>query len=126
MYSDIIKASAQSKGLCVEAKAQYLGEDIIVSVGGGTQHHVGAVSLAVFEPERDSATVSTVCVYSHRDDAVSSYFAKKISREMKCTVSVSAGIHIDNANEAQIAELSMLSRKCCDEILRLLKAGGTL
>ncbi len=126
MYSDIIKASAQSKGLCVEAKAQYLGEDIIVSVGGGTLHHIGAVSLAVYEHERDSATVSTVCVYSHRDDAVSSYFAKTISREMKCTVSVSAGIHVDNASEAQIAELSMLSRKCCDEILRLLKAGGTL
>ncbi len=126
MYSDIIKASAQSKGLYVEAKAQYLGEDIIVSVGGGTLYHIGAVSLAVYEPERDSATVSTVCVHTHRDDAISSYFAKKISREMKCTVSVSAGIHIDNADETQISELSMLSRKCCDEILRLLKAGGTL
>ena len=123
MYSDIIKASVKSAELCVEAKAQYLGEDIVISVGGGSLHHIGAVSLAVYEPERDSATVSTVCVYSHRDDAVSSYFAKTISREMKCSVSVSAGIHIDNATEAQIDELSILSRKCCDEILRLLKEG---
>ena len=126
MYSDIIKASASQNGLLVEARAYYLGDDIVVSVGGGTQYHIGAVSIAVFEPERDSATVSTLCVYSHRDDSISAFFAKKISREMKCTVSVSAGIHVDNADENQIELLSKLSRECCDGIICRLKTGGAL
>ena len=126
MYSDIIKASASQNGLLVEARAYYLGDDIVVSVGGGTRYHIGAVSIAVFEPERDSATVSTLCVYSHRDDSISAYFAKKISRDLKCTVSVSAGIHVDNADENQIELLSKLSRECCDGIICRLKTGGSL
>ncbi len=126
MYSNIIKASAAQGDMLVEAGAYYLGDDIVVSVGGGSHHHVGAVSLAVYEPERDSATVSTMCVYSHRDDAVSSYFAKNISREMRCTVSVSAGIHVDNASGIQIELLSKLSRECCDELICQLKSGGAL
>ena len=67
MYSDIIKASASQNGLLVEARAYYLGDDIVVSVGGGTQYHIGAVSIAVFEPER-------VLLYP---DIVSSYFNNK-------------------------------------------------
>ena len=126
MYSDIIKASASQNGLLVEARAYYLGDDIVVSVGGGTRYHIGAVSIGVYEPERDSATVSTLCVYSHRDDSVSAYFAKKISREMKCTVSVSAGIHVDSAGENQIELLSKLSRECCDGIICRLKTGGAI
>ncbi|MBE7017925.1 MAG: hypothetical protein E7420_07235 [Ruminococcaceae bacterium] len=112
--------------MLVEARAYYLGDDIVVSVGGGSHYHIGAVSIAVYEPERDSATVSTLCVYSHRDDTVSAYFAKKISREMKCTVSVSAGIHVDNASEIQIEALSKLSCECCEKLVCQLKAGGAL
>lgn len=124
MFSDYLVATAQSSEFMVEASASRLGNDIVVWVGGGCLHHIGAVSLAVYEPDRDSATVSTVCVYSHRDDAVSSYFAKRISREMKCTVSVSAGIHIDDADEEQIKSLTSLSYECCEKIIKLLKTGG--
>ena len=126
MYSDIIKVSAAKEDMLVEVCAHYRGKDIVVSVGGGSHHHIGAVSLALYEAERDSATVSTISVYSHRDDAVSSYFAKRISREMKCTVSVSAGLHVDDANEIQIETLSNLGRECCEKIIERLKAGERL
>ena len=84
MFFDGISARAGEYQYAVNASASVLGRDIAVAVTGGTAPHIGAVSLAVYEPERDSATVSTVTVHSHRDDAVSAYFAKLISREMKC------------------------------------------
>ena len=105
----------------VEAQALVCGNDISVTVCGGTGYHVGAMALAVFEPERDSATVSVVTVHTHRDDKVAAHFAKEISREMKCTVSVSAGIHVDNASSGDIEELWKTSGRCCEELIMCLK-----
>ena len=81
----------------IHATAVLCGGDLSVTLCGGTLMHVGAVSLAVYEPERDSATVSTVTVFTHRDDHLSSRVAKQLSSALKCTVTVTAGVHIDSA-----------------------------
>ena len=106
----------------VEAQALVCGNDISVTVCGGTGYHVGAMALAVYEPERDSATVSVVTVHTHRDDKVAAHFAKEISREMKCTVSVSAGIHVDNAALQELEKLWNNSVECCSRLLAELRA----
>jgi len=121
MYSKLFKATAGVMPHLVWARAIKCGSDLSVIVGGGTQAHIGAVSLGVYEPVRDSATVSTVTVHTHRDDAVAAYFAKNLSREIKCTVSVSAGIHVDEAGEEDIALLRKNSEKCCTELVAILK-----
>lgn len=92
------------------------GGDVSVTVRGGTGHHVGAVSLALYEPDRGSATVSTITAPGHRDDAVSARFAKELSRSLRCTVSVTAGVHIDHASQSELETL----RQNCEECLRLL------
>lgn len=106
----------------VTAQAALCGNDICVALCGGTQPHIGAVSLAVYEPERNSATVSTVCVHSHRDDSASAAFAKALSRELKRTVTVSAGLHVDNASEAEIALLCENCSLCCRQLIEKLSA----
>lgn len=122
MFSDMITVKT-GKGLyLVEASAIYLGKDISICIGGGTKPHIGAVSLAVYEPVRNSATVSTVTVHTHRDDAVAAYFAKIISREMKCTVSVSAGLHVDDATDDDIRKLWEKAKECCTCLIEALKA----
>lgn len=118
-----LKASAGEGKYLVEAEALCCGEDICVRVCGGTLHHIGAAALAVYEPERDSATVSTMTVYTHRDDHVAAHFAKVISREMKCTVSASAGIHVDDASAEEIALLWDNSKLCCEKLIHKLIAG---
>ncbi len=105
----------------VLAEALLCGEDISVCVCGGTKPHIGASALAVYEPERDSATVSVMTVYSHRDDKVAAYFAKAISREIKRTVSVSAGIHIDDAAPEELERLWNNSLECCAKLLNKLR-----
>ncbi len=117
MFSDTVRVKCGEGLFAVEAKAEWLGGDIAVSVAGGTAPHIGAVSLAVYEPLRDSATVSTVTVHTHRDDAVAAYFAKTISREMKCTVSVSAGLHLDDASDEDIRRLFTNSKECCRALI---------
>lgn len=121
MFSEGVNAKYGDGVYAVEARAFRLGQDIVVYVGGGTEPHIGAVSLAVYEPLRDSATVSTVTVHTHRDDAVAAYFAKTISREMKCTVTVSAGLHVDNAAERDIKCLWNNSVECCKAIIEAIR-----
>ena len=122
MFFDCIHVSAGEWPYQVWAQATLTGKDINVAVGGGTCPHIGAVSLAVYEPLRDSATVSTTTVFSHRDDAVASFFAKAISLKIKCTVSVSAGIHVDDANEKDIEILRGNAEICCNKLIEEMKA----
>lgn len=122
MYSKYYAQAGEGKYL-IRATATFLGSDISVSVGGGTLEHIGAVSLGVYEPIRNSATLSTISVHTHRDDAVASYFAKTISRELKCTVSVAAGIHVDDATEDEIMLLRNNSMICCENLISALRNG---
>lgn len=105
----------------VTAEARRCGGDLAVVVCGGTRHHVGAVSLAQYEPERDSATVSTLTAYTHRDDAVAAQFAKELSRKFKCTVSVTVGIHIDCADDEQIKGLCASCGECLEKLKEMLE-----
>lgn len=117
----VLSVTAGQGKYSVLAEALLCGEDISVCVCGGTKPHIGAAALAVYEPERDSATVSVMTVYSHRDDKVAAYFAKAISREIKRTVSVSAGIHIDDASPEELERLWNNSLECCAKLLNKLR-----
>lgn len=97
---------------CIEACAVRCGEDWTVALCGGTRSHVGAVSLAVYEPQRDSATVSTLTCYTHRDDRLSMELSKALARTLKCTVTVSVGIHVDDAGPAELSRLQENARQC--------------
>lgn len=100
----------------IQLTALLCGRDLSVTITGGETPHIGAVCLAQFEEERASATVSTICIYGHRDDQVAMMSAKKISSKLRCTVTVSVGIHIDHAVPE---EIKILNQNCMDCIEKL-------
>ena len=104
----------------IRARAHFCGEDLCVSICGGEREHIGAVSLAVYEPERDSATVSTVTVFTHRDDRISRRAAKFFSRTLCCTVCVSAGVHIEAPFAGELEMLLKNCDECCTVLARTL------
>lgn len=103
------------------AEAVVCGRDVCAALHGGTLSHVGGVSLACYEPERDSATVSTLSVYAHRDSQMAEKAAKYLSCELKCTVSVTAGIHVDGADAEEIALLAANCRSCWELLAEKLQ-----
>lgn len=105
----------------IRGAAFLCGEDINCCFIGGDLPHIGAASLAVYEPERDSATVSTICAYGHRDDCLSADCAKKISIALKCTAAVSVGIHIDNAAPEELKYLCDNFEECRKKLLSEIK-----
>jgi len=117
----MIRCEAGNGDFRVTATAVRCGGDLSVSLCGGTQPHIGAVALAQYEPERDSATVSTIAVFTHRDDAVAAAVAKELAAALKCTVTVSVGLHVDDANAQEIAALRDSAGACAQALRQLLE-----
>lgn len=113
-----ISASFGKDNYKITGEAVFCGDDVSFSFVGGTHPHIGAVSLAVYEPERDSATVSTIAVYTHRDDQLASGCAKAASAALKCTVTVSVGIHIEHATAQELELLAGNFDQCCNLLMR--------
>ena len=96
------------------------GTDLTVAFVGGTLPHVGAVSLGVYEAARDSATVSTITAFGHRDDVLAAQAAKQLAVAVKGTVSVSVGIHLDTASAEDIELLCKNFQLCLRALMQLL------
>lgn len=106
----------------IELKALACGSDYSVTICGGSRYHIGATALGCAKKEADGlpgtkATVSVICALGHRDDEVVRWAARYLATELKCNVSVTAGVHID---EASPEELNILMENCneaCKELI---------
>ncbi len=86
----------------------HMGEDLCVALYGGDTPHIGAVALAVPHPglgnkNKNDASVSLLTVTGHKEDKLARKTAYALATERNCTVSVSCGIHLDNASRAEIS-----------------------
>ena len=111
----------------IDATVVCVGDDIVVTVGGGTRHHTGAVALAIShprlkDPQQLEATATVVTVPGHKEDQLAREMALALAQALHTTVTVSAGIHIDDASPADIAELIALTRRLTTQIADYLKA----
>ena len=101
------------------------GKGLSVTIAGGDDPHIGAVSLAVAhpspaDPARPSATVSTVQVPRHKDGEVSGPLAEALSRRTGRTVTVAVGIHIGPPGEYRAPPEEI--QKILEAVPRLVKA----
>ncbi len=100
----------------IELKAFACGTDYSVTICGGTRYHIGATALGCAKSGFE-ATVSVTGVPGHRDDEVAKWAAKYLATELRGNVSVSVGIHIDNATREEISVLITNCRKACRKLV---------
>ena len=106
----------------VEAQLVVMGDDLVLSVIGGTHPHVGAVALGIPRPslknfKEISSSVSVLSVVGHKDDHVARSMAEYVSASLNKRVVVIAGIHIDNASETEIKKLI---KNCKDLAIKIV------
>lgn len=94
----------------VQAVVYTCGEDLSVTICGGTKPHVGAAALGVPYPSLTgdgtvSASVSVLCAAGHKEDELVRETAKQLASRFCCNVAVSAGIHIENASAQDIQRI---------------------
>ncbi len=116
-------ASAGTGRHRVHAAVQCIGNDILLSIWGGTMPHIGTVSITqprpgITNPEQRSSTSSVYNFTGHKDEAVARCCAEKIAAACdKKTVAV-AGIHIDNASSADIGAIMKNVDILCERLVK--------
>ena len=122
-----LAASAGKGRHRVHAAVQILGNDILLSIWGGTMPHIGSVSITqprtgMTNPEQRSSTSSVYNFPGHKDEAVARCCAEKIAAACDKKTVVVAGIHIDNASTADIvAIMENVDILCAQIIIKLGK-----
>lgn len=86
----------------IQIKAYPMGNDFAFLITGGVAH-IGAVATAYWE--NDNIQVKVIELPHHKEGELAKECAILASRLLQCTISVSMGIHIDNATKEQITEI---------------------
>jgi hypothetical protein len=110
----------------LHAHTQKIGQDLLVSIWGGTRPHIGAVGMAIprpslRDPKKWSATSSNFTFIGHKEDALVKGISEKLATELKRNVVVVAGIHWDDLTAQEIEIIGDLTQKMSDQILRKLR-----
>ena len=108
---------------------QQVGQDILVSIWGGTQPHIGAVGIAVprpslENPDKWSATSSNFTFPGHKEDALVKRISERLATQLKKNVVVTAGIHWDSLTLREIKTIENLTGELSDRILKKLLPAG--
>ena len=113
-----IRISHQKGPYRLEAEVLPIGEDIALSLWGGTKPHIGALALAVprpslKDPSLISSTASVLARLGHKEDDIVKRVSERISATLNKVVAVSAGMHWDHLPDDDIR----LVQEACDELV---------
>ena len=113
----------------LQARVILVGDDLLVSIWGGTHPHIGAVALALPRPslkdrKKTSATSSVLTVLGHKEDQTVKAVSETLSAILKKNTVVTAGIHWDNLKAEEIKVIvrliDKLSQKIIDRVHKIL------
>ena len=106
----------------LQAMVILVGDDLLVSIWGGTHPHIGAVSLALPRPslkdkKKTSATSSVLTVLGHKEDQTVKAVSETLSAVFKKNTVVTAGIHWDHLKAEEIKVVMGLTEKLTQKII---------
>ena len=106
----------------VIAEVKIIGDDLIISVWGGTKPHIGSISVSVPRPGLQdnttmSATSSIINLIGHKDEVVARKFSEQLAAKFNKNAIATAGIHIDDITENQINILMQNMKDLCRDIM---------
>lgn len=114
-------------GKAIVAQAERMGNDLCVMVTGGEEPHFGSVSLGISRKSltgsgETSATVSTMNMTGHKDDAVGNRFAERLAVAFECRAIVSCGIHYEGAEAKDLSVIRDSTEDLLNKLIQGIKA----
>jgi len=107
----------------IHGLVQEVGQDILVSIWGGTRPHIGAVGMAIprpslKNPKKWSATSSNFTFIGHKEDTLVKTISERLAARLRRNVVVTAGFHWDGITSNEIKAIQNLTQKLSDLILK--------
>jgi hypothetical protein len=108
---------------------QEVGQDILVSIWGGTRPHIGAIGIAVprhslKDPKEWSATSSNFTFLGHKEDTLVKKISERLATGLRKNVVVTAGLHWNSVTPQEIKIIENLTEGLSDRILKKLLPAG--
>lgn len=102
-------------------------DGIMLYLGGGDKPHLGTVVISQPRPSMKdnniiSCTTSIINRLSHKDDFIIIPMAEAVCKKANTIVIASGGVHIDNADEADIKKLIENMEKIKSKVLKKVSA----
>lgn len=86
-----------------------IGNDLLVTIYGGDEHHIGGVAIAYPTPSHyrsaNTVSLSSMSFPGHKDYVVANSAAVSLSKALDRPIVVTAGIHYDKATSEEIEEI---------------------
>ena len=113
-------------GFKIQGLVQEVGQDLLVSIWGGTRPHIGAIGIGVprpslKNPKKWSATSSNFTFLGHKEDIMVKKFSEKLASRLRRNVVVTMGFHWDGITSQEIKTIQNLAQKLSDQILKRLQ-----
>ncbi len=100
-----------------------MGRDWLITIGGG-QVHIGAAALGICYDELEGkANASVISVPGHREDALLFPLAQKMSKALKTTVCLVAGIHFDDLTPQELEKVILTAEALAERFLEEVNTG---
>ena len=125
MKSLICRVEDSSSGRYLEARADTVGDDVVVAVGGGERPHVGCVVLAQPYPAKGgdtewSASCSVLTIPPHKEEPIARGIAEKLAAILGRVAVVTAGVHDANIDAEGIATYLRLAEELAEKLVNAL------
>ena len=113
-------------GFKIQGLVQEVGQDLLVSIWGGTRPHIGAIGIGVprpslKNPKKWSATSSNFTFLGNKEDIMVKKFSEKLASRLRRNVVVTMGFHWDGITAQEIKTIQNLAQKLSDQILKRLQ-----
>ena len=99
---------------------------LVVSLLGGESPHVGGVVLASPRAQQKEGRryedVWDIPVPGHLDTIAAAPLARELCKRSKVPVTITSGIHVDNATKADLEQITANCNKALEKLLGLLNA----
>jgi hypothetical protein len=110
----------------VHAHGRMIGNDLVLSLWGGSRPHIGAVAVALprqslRDPQKVSSTSSVFTLLGHKEDIIAKAFSERLSSALNRVVVVTVGIHLDRIDEKGIEKFIENCDRACGQVLRILE-----
>lgn len=120
MNTDLQSQVLQESYGILRLRALRMGDDWCLSLTGGDREHLGAVAMAQPRPSLAgdglSATASVLALAGHKEDMLARSMALFLAARLNACVSVSCGIHVENASQEQIQTIENHARRLMQRI----------
>ncbi len=124
--SSEIYVRTEQTNLVVEARAVWIGADLLVFIWGGDRPHIGAVAAAQPRPSladknKTSATCSVLTFPGHKEDEVVKLVSESLSAILDTHVVVTAGIHWDEFSQNEIGIIRSRIEEITSQLVEILQ-----